>query len=86
MLATFIAGISYGYLYLKTNNLWGPFLAHTINNTLLNMLYFRTGLGLKSTAEFMFFWMILLLGYLALVPLINIITKRYNLPEAKPWG
>jgi membrane protease YdiL (CAAX protease family) len=85
VLATFIAGIAYGYLYFKTNNMWGPFLGHTINNTLLNILFFKTGTGLEPAPGQMIFMMIVLLGYLGLVPLFNIAANRFQMPVVKPW-
>ena len=85
LLGTFIAGIVYGYLYLKTDNLWAPFLAHTINNSTFNVLFIRTSAGLQSALEFMPFQIIFLLGNLALIPLIGLFARRWNLPEAEPW-
>ena len=85
LLATFVAGIVYGYLYLKTDNLWAPFLAHTINNSIFNVLFIRTSAGLQSGLEFMSFSVIFLLGNLALVPLIGLFAKRWNLPEVELW-
>lgn len=86
LLATFIAGIVYGYLYLKTDNLWAPFLAHTLNNSIFNVLFIRTSAGLQSGLEFMPFQIIFLLGNLALIPLIGIFTQRWNLLEVEPWN
>ena len=86
LLATFIAGIAYGYLYWKTDNMWGPFLAHTINNTLLNVIYFRTGSGLMAATSSMIFMMVVLLGYLGLVPLFRVLTNRLKMPAVKPWN
>lgn len=34
-LAGFIAGVVYGWLYLRTGNLWAPVLAHAVTNGLL---------------------------------------------------
>jgi membrane protease YdiL (CAAX protease family) len=86
MLATFIAGIVYGVLYHKTDNLWAPFLAHTINNTLLNIVYYQTEAGLQSATGFTLFQILLLAGNLALIPIILFFSKRLNLPESKIWG
>jgi len=85
LLGTFIAGIVYGYLYLKTDNLWGPFLAHTINNSVFNVLFIQTSAGMQSGLEFTLFLVIFLLGNLALIPLIGLFARRWNMPEAKPW-
>lgn len=45
---TLISGCAFGYLYLKTGNLWAPWLAHTLNNTVLNLLHIRTTDGLDT--------------------------------------
>jgi membrane protease YdiL (CAAX protease family) len=86
MLGTFVAGIVYGYLYLKTDNLWGPFLAHTLNNSIFNVLFIQTSAGMQSGLEFVPFQIIFLLGNLALIPLIGLFARRWDLPEVEPWG
>lgn len=86
LLATFISGLFYGYLYLKTNNLWGPFLAHTINNSVLNMLFIRTTGEAQPPTEFGLFLAIWLPGHLLLLLLIGWWTKRLKMPEVRPWG
>ena len=85
LLGTIVAGVVYGYLYLKTDNLWAPFLAHTLNNSIFNVLFIRTSAGLQSGLEFMSFAIIFLLGNLALIPLIGLFTKYWNMPEVEPW-
>ncbi len=85
LLGTIVAGVVYGYLYLKTDNLWAPFLAHTLNNSIFNVLFIRTSAGLQSGLEFMSFAIIFLLGNLALVLPIGFFAKRWNLPEVEPW-
>jgi len=48
LIATGISGFAMGYLYLKTDNLWAPWIMHTINNTLQNMIHIQTIDGLDS--------------------------------------
>lgn len=84
--ATGISGVVYGYLYARTGNLWGPFLAHTINNTVTNMLFIRTAAGLQGGFEFGLFLAIWLPGYLLLIPIFAWLAKRWKMPEVKPWG
>lgn len=86
LLGTAIAGIVYGYLYLKTDNLWGPFLAHTIDNGIFNVLFIRTSMGMQSGLEFGSFLAIFLIGYVLLIPVIHFAAKRLEMPEVKPWG
>lgn len=85
-LSTGIGGIVYGYLYHKTDNLWAPCLAHAINNTILNVLFFRTAEGLQAGYTFGLFLGIWLPGHLLLIPIIGWWAKRLKLPEVKPWG
>jgi len=85
-LATGIGGIVYGYLYHKTDNLWGAYLAHTSQNTVLNMLFIRTAAGLQSGYEVGLTLAIWLPGYLLLIPLIAWLAKRFKMPELQPWG
>lgn len=85
LLGTFIAGIVYGYLYLKTDNIWAPFLAHTINNSIFNVLFIRTSAGMQSGLEFMPFQFIFLFGHLALIPVIGWAARRWDMPEVEPW-
>jgi membrane protease YdiL (CAAX protease family) len=86
LLSTGLGGLLYGYLYHKTDNLWGAFLAHTINNTLFNVLFFRTGEGLQAGYEFGLFVAIWLPGHLALIPLIGWWANRLKLLQVRPWG
>ncbi len=86
LLATGIAGVVCGYLYHKTGNLWGPFLAHFINNSIMNVLFIRTAEGLQAGTDFIPFVVVLLVGNLALIPVIGWWAKRLKLPEVEPWG
>lgn len=86
LVGTSISGVVYGYLYLKTDNLWAPFLAHTINNSVFNVLFIRTDVGLVSGLEFGLFLGIFLAGYLALIPAFRYFARKWQLPEVKPWG
>lgn len=86
IVGTLVSGIVYGYFYFKSDNIWGAFLAHTINNGIFNVLFIRTSLGLQSGLDFGPFIAIFILGYLVLIPVIRIATLRMGLPETRPWG
>lgn len=86
MLATFFAALVWGYMYLKTDNLWAPFLAHTINNSVFNVLFIRTSEGVQSGLEYGLFLVIFLLGHLALIPVIGWAARRLDMPEVQPWS
>ncbi|MFC2032800.1 lysostaphin resistance A-like protein [Chloroflexota bacterium] len=84
LIATGIYGFAMGYLYLKTDNLWTPWLMHTINNTVQNMTHIRTIDGLDS--DMMVFQITLTLLLIAIIPIFRILAKRFQMPEVKPWG
>ena len=42
-LAGLIAGLAYAGLYIRTNNLWAPILAHTVTNATLGFWILATG-------------------------------------------
>ncbi|HSG41856.1 MAG TPA: type II CAAX endopeptidase family protein [Anaerolineales bacterium] len=84
-ISTGIGGLVFGWLYYKTNNIWSAFLAHFINNTILNVIFIQTAEGLQSGVEFGLFLTIWLPGYLALIPLISRLAKKYSLPQFITW-
>lgn len=86
LLSTIISGVVYGYFYYKTNNLWGAFVAHLINNSIFNILFIETGTGLRSGLEFMPFILLFLILHLLMIPIIGIVTNRLQMPEVKPWS
>lgn len=78
-----LLGLVWGYIFLKTGNLWAPWIAHTLTNSALNLLHTVTesgldgGISLRMTA----FSIIALLGML----LVKYLAKRFALPEVQPW-
>jgi len=86
LLSTIISGVVYGYFYYRTNNLWGVFVAHFINNSIFNVLFIETEAGLQSGLEFMPFVLLFLILHLLMIPIIGIVTNRLQIPEVKPWG
>jgi membrane protease YdiL (CAAX protease family) len=86
LLATLISGVVYGYFYYRTDNLWGAFVAHTINNGIFNVLFIRTNLGMQSGLEFVPFTVIFLVGHILMIPIIAVVANRLKTPELKAWG
>ena len=86
IVATLISGVVYGYLYYRTDSLWGPFVAHTINNGIFNVLFIQTGEGIQSGLEFGVFIAIFLTGHIVLIPLIAWAAHRLKTPNVQPWG
>jgi membrane protease YdiL (CAAX protease family) len=76
-------GLVWGYAYLKTDNLWTVWTAHTLTNTTLNLLHMATadamdpGMSIRMTA----FSMVSLL----MIFLIRYICNRRGMPELTPW-
>ncbi len=85
LISTGIGGFVFGYLYYKTDNLWSAFLAHFVNNTVLNTVFIQTSEGLQSGVDFGLFIAVWLSGYLALIPLISWLSKKNKLPEFTFW-
>jgi membrane protease YdiL (CAAX protease family) len=79
-----VYGFAMGYLYLKTDNLWAPWLMHTINNSVLNMVHIRTIEGLDS--DMVLLQVMLGVCYIAVIPLLRTLAKRFQTPEVEPWG
>jgi membrane protease YdiL (CAAX protease family) len=78
-----LLGLVWGYMFLKTGNLWTPWIAHTLTNSALNLLHTVTeggldgGISLRMTA----YSIVALLGML----LVKYLAKRFALPEGQPW-
>jgi membrane protease YdiL (CAAX protease family) len=86
LVGTSLSGIVYGYFYLKTESLWGAFLAHTVNNGIFNVLFISTSAGLQSGLDFGLFTAIFLVGHVVLIPVVTLTTRRLETPEVRPWG
>ncbi len=86
LLAAFISGVAYGYFYFRTNSIWGPFVAHTINNSIFNVLFIRTNLGTQSSLDFAPFTVVFLVGHLAMIPVIGLAAKRLKTPGVRSWA
>ncbi|HQT72189.1 MAG TPA: CAAX prenyl protease-related protein, partial [Thiobacillus sp.] len=42
-LAGLVAGLAYGWLYIRTRNLWAPIIAHAVTNGMLGAYVVATG-------------------------------------------
>jgi membrane protease YdiL (CAAX protease family) len=76
-------GLVWGYAYLKTDNLWTAWIAHTLTNTTLNLLHVATvdgmnpGMSIRMTT----FSIVSLL----MMFLIRYICNRRSIPELTAW-
>jgi len=79
-----IYGLAMGYLYLKTDNLWAPWIVHTINNSVLNVVHIGTTEGLDF--NMMVFHVTLAICYVIVMLWFRTLARRLQMPEVKPWG
>lgn len=79
-----LLGIVWGYLYLRTGNLWGSWAAHTLTNSALNFLHVQSAEGTDAAlpTRMITFTLVMLLGLLA----IWWLSRTWNLPSVAPWG
>ena len=76
-------GLVWGYAYLKTDNLWTTWLAHTLTNTTLNLLHVATvdgmdpGMSIRMTT--------FSIVSLFMMFLIRSICDRRKMPELTGW-
>jgi membrane protease YdiL (CAAX protease family) len=84
LVATGICGFAMGYLYLKTDNLWGPWIMHTINNSVQNLVHIQTINGLDS--DMIWFQVTLTFCLVAVILLFRYLAKQFKVSEVKPWG
>ncbi len=82
--ATFISGYAYGYYYRKTDSLWTPWVAHTINNSVLNLFHIRTAAGLDTDVFVM--QAIVVLGLIPMMGFVKWASDRRHMPKLRPWA
>jgi membrane protease YdiL (CAAX protease family) len=79
-----LVGVVWGYLYLRTGNLWGSFVSHTLTNSAVNFVHIRSleGVDAGIAIRMTIFTLVMLLGMI----LIWQVSARCQLPEVQPWG
>lgn len=80
--ATFVSGFVFGYLYMKTDSLWAPWVAHTVNNTVLNLVHIQTLDTLDP--NMIVVHVTLVNGLLLAIPVIRSLSRKWSLPEVSP--
>ncbi len=76
-------GLVWGYAYMKTDNLWTAWIAHTFTNTTLNLLHVATvdamdpGMSIRMTT--------FSIVSLFMMFLIRYICNQRNMPELTSW-
>lgn len=84
LVATTTAGLVFGYLYYRTGSLWAPWLAHTIDNFVLNVVHLQTANGGHPEADVAL--LASLVGYPLLVVAAWAVATRARIPRLQPWS
>lgn len=76
-------GMVWGFLYIKANSLWVPWISHTITNSALNFLHIKTDHGVDEAiaVRMVIFVVVMLMGML----LMNKLSNWMNMNELKLW-
>lgn len=79
-----LLGLVWGYLFVRTGNLWGPWLAHTLTNSAVNFVHVRGAAGIDAglPARIAVFAVVMLISLIV----IQKISEFYALPAVGPWG
>ena len=86
-----IIGLVYGYMYYKTGSLWAPWIAHFVNNSILNFIYIQMDGELYpllsiSRPEFIVLLAIYFIGLFLLVIWTRSFSRRFNMQPVKSWN
>lgn len=76
-------GLVWGYAYLKTDNVWTAWIAHTLTNTTLNLLHMATvdGLDPGMSIRMTTFSIVSIL----MMVLIRYLCRRWQMPALTVW-
>jgi len=79
-----LLGLVWGYAYLKTDNLWTVWIAHTLTNSVLNLLHVAVAEGLDGGLSIRM--TVFSLVSLLLMLLIRYLGRQWKLPELQGWN
>jgi membrane protease YdiL (CAAX protease family) len=79
-----LMGLIWGYLFLKTSNLWAPWAAHVLTNSVGNLLHITSLNGLDS--GFALRMSIYTVVAMLCMFLVKHLAKKNRMSEVKPWG
>jgi membrane protease YdiL (CAAX protease family) len=78
-----LIGVIYGYIYLKTGSLWGPWIAHVLNNSIANILHVTTVNGVDTLFPLRMSVYTIVMG-LSMI-WVNKVVNKNQLPGAEEW-
>lgn len=79
-----LMGVIWGYLFLKTDNLWAPWIAHVLANSVGNLLHITSINGLDT--GFPIRMSIYTIAAMLCMFLVKYLAERNRMSEVKPWG
>jgi len=79
-----LMGLVWGYLYLKTDNLWSAWTAHFLTNSVSNLLHITSSNGLDS--DFAIRMSVIVVVAMLGMFLIRYMADKFQMSEVKPWG
>jgi membrane protease YdiL (CAAX protease family) len=84
-------GLVYGYMYYKSGSLWAPWIAHFVNNSILNFFYIQMDGELHSLLsisrqEFIVLLALYFIGLFLLVLWTKYFSIRFKMELVKPWN
>jgi membrane protease YdiL (CAAX protease family) len=88
-----LTGLFWGYLFIRTNNLWSSWISHTINNSVFNLVHTHTSNGFELGLPIRVSMLSII--FLLLIPIVKQLTRnwrsfsprklqRYNLENQLP--
>ena len=77
-----LGGLVFGYLYYRTDSLWTAIFAHFVDNAASLFFHIQTASRTNAETDILIFASI---GFLALVVLARVVSKRSKLSALKPW-
>jgi uncharacterized protein len=76
-------GFVWGYAFLKTGNLWIPWAAHTMTNTVLNLVHVTTAGGMDTALVLRM--VVFTIASLLMIFAIRYTARRSNMSEMTVW-
>jgi membrane protease YdiL (CAAX protease family) len=84
VVASGIIGLLYGYMFLRTGNLWAPWIAHTLHNSTFNLVHTATPGGLD--AGIMVRGAVMSVAFLLSLLLVRWMADRFRTTPMAPWA
>jgi hypothetical protein len=82
--ASGIVGLLYGYMFLRTGNLWASWIAHTLHNSTFNLVHTLTPGGLDP--GIMVRGAVMSVAFLLSLLLVRWMADRFHTPALSPWA